>query len=199
MTAAQPRPQRPFAALVLAGGSARRLGGQDKPSLRVGTTALLDVVLHAVGHAERTVVVGPTRPTLLPVDWAREDPVGAGPAAAVEAGLRLIRQTSVVVVASDLPFLDRASVDAVLRAAAGRDGAVLLDEDGREQWLVGAWSTAALRRAAAAADHRGSVRRLVAGLDWTSSYSRRARHRRGGTATPKPTWPGPAGHATRFG
>lgn len=166
MTAAQPRPAAPFDAIVLAGGSARRLGGQDKPSLRVGPISLLDAVLAAVGHAEQTVVVGPTRPTDRPVVWTREDPHAGGPVAAMEAGLRLVRQASVVVVAADLPFLHRAAVDALLRTADGRDGAVLLDDDGREQWLVGAWSTAVLRRAVAASDHRGSVRRLVAALDW---------------------------------
>lgn len=155
----------PFDAVVLAGGTGRRLGGADKPSLEVGGVPLLDRVLAAVAHADRTVVVGPKRPVARPVVWTREDPPGTGPAAALLAGLRLAEGPTVMVVASDLPFLDRAAVDALRRAAAGRDGAVLVDDEGREQWLVGAWSAAALRRAAAGAGSGGSVRRLVGGLD----------------------------------
>ncbi|WP_198601894.1 NTP transferase domain-containing protein, partial [Streptomyces sp. MH60] len=36
-----------YDAVVLAGGAARRLGGADKPGLRVGARALLDRVLAA--------------------------------------------------------------------------------------------------------------------------------------------------------
>ena len=57
-------------------------------------------------------------------------------------------------------------VDALVQAAAGRDGALLLDDHRREQWLLGAWSADALRQAASTVDHRQSVRRLVAELDW---------------------------------
>ncbi|MFD9249059.1 NTP transferase domain-containing protein, partial [Streptomyces bottropensis] len=40
-----------FDAVVLAGGAARRLGGADKPALRVGGRALLDRVLTACAGA----------------------------------------------------------------------------------------------------------------------------------------------------
>ncbi|MCF3965483.1 NTP transferase domain-containing protein, partial [Streptomyces fuscigenes] len=58
-----PRPSRPeraalpFDAVVLAGGAARRLGGADKPGVRVGGRTLLDRVLAACAGAGRTVVV----------------------------------------------------------------------------------------------------------------------------------------------
>ena len=156
MAALRTTPSEPFEAVVLAGGAARRLGGQDKPSLTVGAVSLLDVVLAAVGGAARTVVVGPRRQTGRAVSWTREEPERAGPAAAIEAGLRLVREPLVVVVAADLPFLDAAVVDALVQAAAGRDGALLLDDHGREQWLLGAWSADALRQAASTVDHRQS-------------------------------------------
>ncbi|MEU7317258.1 DUF6457 domain-containing protein [Streptomyces sp. NPDC007083] len=78
---------RPYAALVLAGGGARRLGGADKPAVTVGGRPLLDRVLAACGDATATVVVGPRRPTCRPVLWAREEPPGGGPLAALQAGL----------------------------------------------------------------------------------------------------------------
>ncbi|MEU5399582.1 DUF6457 domain-containing protein [Streptomyces sp. NPDC005963] len=77
-----------FDAIVLAGGSAQRLGGADKPGLSVGGRTLLDRVLSASRGARRTVVVGGRRGTERPVVWAREDPPGGGPVAALDAGLR---------------------------------------------------------------------------------------------------------------
>ncbi|MEL3949629.1 NTP transferase domain-containing protein, partial [Streptomyces sp. LNU-CPARS28] len=46
-----------FDAVVLAGGRAARLGGADKPGVRVGGRALLDRVLAACAGAGTTVVV----------------------------------------------------------------------------------------------------------------------------------------------
>lgn len=123
-----------FDAVVLAGGSASRLGGADKPSLEIGGRTLLEAALDACAAAGRTVVVGPARPVTRARDrellWAREEPVGAGPAAALAAGIaaladtshpttadqarfnsgrtssRTSPQASVVVLAADLPFID---------------------------------------------------------------------------------------------
>ena len=50
-----------FDAVVLAGGAARRLGGTDKPALRVDERTLLEHVVAAVAGAGRIVVVGPRR------------------------------------------------------------------------------------------------------------------------------------------
>ncbi|MYY85285.1 NTP transferase domain-containing protein, partial [Streptomyces sp. SID335] len=47
----------PYDAVVLAGGGAARLGGADKPGVRVGGRALIDRVLAACSGAGTTVVV----------------------------------------------------------------------------------------------------------------------------------------------
>ncbi|MBZ4020742.1 NTP transferase domain-containing protein [Streptomyces purpurogeneiscleroticus] len=142
--------------IVLAGGAARRLGGADKPALAVGGRSLLDRVLAACPGAARTVVVGPERPTARPVVTTREDPPGAGPVAALDAGLRHTTADTVLVLSADLPFLTAGTVDALLAAGAGpgpgeppgqADGALLVDGDGRDQPLVAAYRAAALRRA----------------------------------------------------
>lgn len=44
---------RGYDAVVLAGGSARRLGGADKPGLRVGDSTLIERVAAAVCDAGR--------------------------------------------------------------------------------------------------------------------------------------------------
>jgi molybdopterin-guanine dinucleotide biosynthesis protein A len=139
-----------FDAVVLAGGAARRLGGVDKPALVVGGTTLLDRALRAVAGAARVVVVGPERHTALAVLWAREEPPGGGPVAALAAALPLLTAPRAVVLAADLPFIDAATVARLLAAAHElpvTDGAVLVDGEGRQQRLVGAYRTAALRRA----------------------------------------------------
>jgi molybdopterin-guanine dinucleotide biosynthesis protein A len=141
------------------------MGGVDKPALSVGGVPLLDRVLTAVADAEQVVVVGPPRPTLRPVVWAREDPPGGGPAAALAAGLVPVTAPAVVVLAADLPFLDAATV-ALLRAAAeGHDGALLVDDEGRDQVLTSAWTTARLRERASGELSGRPLRALLRGLE----------------------------------
>ncbi|MFE9431918.1 NTP transferase domain-containing protein [Streptomyces sp. NPDC006640] len=114
-----------YDAVVLAGGSARRLGGADKPGVRVGGRALLDRVLAACADAAVTVVVAEPRATARPVRWAREDPPGGGPVAALDAGLRHTTAPYVVVLSADLPFLDEKTVRRLLDALARADAATV--------------------------------------------------------------------------
>ncbi|MCQ8195037.1 NTP transferase domain-containing protein [Streptomyces rugosispiralis] len=146
-----------YDAVILAGGAARRLGGVDKPALRVGGRALLDRVLGACRGAGRTVVVGPRRPTARPVRWAREEPPGGGPVAAVDAGIRQTTAPVVLVLSADLPFLTHETVETLLTGLQGAEGAVLIDPDGREQPLVAAYRAEPLRREIAllATEHGG--------------------------------------------
>lgn len=115
-----------YDAVVLAGGAARRLGGEDKPALNLGGATLLDRVLAACRDASSTVVVGPRRPTARPVVWAREDPPGGGPLPALAAALARVNEDVVVVLAADLPFVAPRTVSGLLErlaeAAAGAGG-----------------------------------------------------------------------------
>ncbi|MET9391782.1 NTP transferase domain-containing protein [Streptomyces sp. NPDC006624] len=172
---AEPPDTAAYDAVVLAGGAARRLGGADKPGVRVGGRALLDRVLAACEGARTTVVVAAPRPTARPVTWAREDPPGGGPLAALDAGLRRTTAEHVVVLSADLPFLRERTVARLLealRTGAG-DGVLLTDPGGRDQPLVAAYRAPRLRAACAllAGRHGGlsglPLRRLVAELDLT--------------------------------
>jgi molybdopterin-guanine dinucleotide biosynthesis protein A len=153
-----------YDAIVLAGGSARRLGGVDKPGLVVGAGTLLDRVVAAVSAAARVVVVGPARTTSRPVIWTREEPPGGGPVAALAAGLVEVRAEHVVVLAGDLPFITDTAVAELLDAVAG-DGALAVDADGRDQLLVGAWRTEALRRALPVQPAGAALFGVLASLD----------------------------------
>ncbi|MFF9013288.1 NTP transferase domain-containing protein [Streptomyces sp. NPDC014870] len=138
-----------YDAVVLAGGAARRLGGVDKPAVRVGGRALLDRVLAGCRTAGRTVVVGDRRATVRPVVWAREEPPGGGPLAALDAGVREVEAGAVLVLSADLPFLGEGTGSRLLDAlttAPDADAALLVDADGRDQPLVAAYRTDALRR-----------------------------------------------------
>ncbi|WP_258349239.1 molybdenum cofactor guanylyltransferase [Saccharopolyspora gregorii] len=137
-----------FAAVVLAGGSSRRLGGVDKLALSTGGRTLLAHTALAVRDADPVVVVGPRRPVPVPVRWAREDPPGSGPLAGLHAGLEEVpfERGLVAVLAADHPGLSAGTV-ARLRAAAAESGAVLVDADGAVQWLLGVWPVDVLRAA----------------------------------------------------
>lgn len=157
-----------FAAVVLAGGAGRRLGGVDKPGLRVGAFTLLDRALFATGTANPIVVVGPERPTERTVRWCQEEPPGGGPVAALAAGLAGLRDDiEVVVLAADLPEIGPDTVTG-LRFALARnpdaDGAVLVDADGHRQWLTGVWKINALRAALPAEPAGASLQATLSGL-----------------------------------
>jgi molybdopterin-guanine dinucleotide biosynthesis protein A len=138
--------------IILAGGRAARLGGADKPGLRVGERTLLESVVAAgTGAGARPiVVVGPDRPGIAGAPrFVREQPPGAGPVPALRCGLAELGDvTWVAVLAADLPFLSPADLETLVSAAAGRGGAVLVDDAGREQWLAGCWPADVLRRTA---------------------------------------------------
>ncbi|WP_017240337.1 NTP transferase domain-containing protein [Streptomyces sp. SS] len=145
-----------YDAVVLAGGAARRLGGSDKPGVRVGGRTLLDRVLAACPDAGRTVVVGDPRPTVRPVRWTREEPPGGGPLAALDAGVRETEADVLLVLSADLPFLDDATVrrlSAALDDAPEAEVALLTDAEGRDQPLVAAYRSGPLRRELARLGH----------------------------------------------
>lgn len=158
-----------FDALVLAGGAGRRLGGIDKASIRVGGRTLFDRAVVVCADATRVIVVGPRRAASRPVLWVREQPAGAGPVAALAAGLPLVVAEIVVVLAVDMPFMTAGTLDRLVDAAAvgGVDGALLVGADGRDQPLAGAYRRSALAgRLAELGPPAGlAVRTLLAPLD----------------------------------
>lgn len=159
-----------YDAIVLAGGSGRRLGGVDKAALEVGGQSLLARVLAAVGDAHRVVVVGPARDLPVGVVGTSEQPPGGGPVAGLAAGLALVDAPLVAVLASDLPFVS-ASTLLTLAAALDHspvaiDGAQVVDEAGRGQPLTAVYRSAPLRAAIATLDEvaNAPLRAVVAQL-----------------------------------
>lgn len=164
-------------AVVLAGGTGRRLGGVNKADVELAGRRLLDRVLDALAGIP-TVVVGDVDADRPGVRVVVEDPPRSGPAAGIVAGLAALSSPpplpnprpddAVLVLACDLadplPGV-RALLDA-LPLADGVDGYCLGDADGRAQWLFGLYRATALHGAiadAGSATH-GSVRALLASL-----------------------------------
>ena len=136
-----------FDAIVLAGGTARRLGGSPKHAIVVDGQTLLARTLAAVTAASRTVVVGDESLTpLVPgAIVVREDPPLAGPAAGIGAALPHVTAARVIVLACDHPWVADA-VEPLLEAPAA-DGAIAVDADGRRHNLTFVARTGALRAA----------------------------------------------------
>lgn len=162
---AEERPE--LGGVVLTGGAAVRFQGADKASIEVGGATLLEHVLGALGEVPEVVVVGEEKRTSRPVTFLREDPPGGGPAAGLLAGLRGFPRLPrlVVVLAVDLPLVTTATVRRLMLSGE-EDGALLVDDDGRAQYLCALYRTDALLAAAPAygEEHGLSMRALVAGL-----------------------------------
>ena len=166
-----------LAAIIVAGGQGSRMGGVDKPGLELDGATLRDRIAAAARAAgcAPVIVVG------------RE--IGGGPVAALAAGLERLGlparsarlgdagvedgggdddddDDEILLLAGDL--VRPARIVALLSQPIGDDGdaAVLVDPDGREQWLAGRYRVAALRAALAALGDPAdaALRRLVGGL-----------------------------------
>ena len=160
--AAGPRPEVEdllFDAVVLAGGSAARLGGVSKPDAELGGRLLIDGVIVSVADAREIVVVGDVE---VPpgVHRTLEEPPRGGPVAGVAAGLATLAAATAppapwtVLLACDLadplPAIGRllAAWSYAQRhpqiPTDDHDGWCLTDSTGHPQWLLGIHRTTAL-------------------------------------------------------
>jgi molybdopterin-guanine dinucleotide biosynthesis protein A len=169
-------PAEPFDAVILAGGSGRRMGGVDKASLLVGGLTLLDRVLLASAGARRTVVVGEARATVRAVEWTLEQPAGGGPVAGIAAGLQALGRAGpdpaplLLLLATDLPRMradDVTKLVEVLTLRPQAAGAVFVDAGGRRQPLAGLYRTEPLHAAVTAIEpvHGKAVKLVVQHLE----------------------------------
>lgn len=158
-----------FCGVVLAGGTAARMDGVDKAAVELAGRTFLAYAVDAFVDADEVVVVGPASVrTERPVTFVREDPPRGGPVAGLLTGVdALLRAPGLVgVLAVDMPRVTAATMRRLREAAAGRDGAFLVDEDGRRQ-LAGVVDAARLAavRPGLEAQHGMALHRLLAPLD----------------------------------
>jgi molybdopterin-guanine dinucleotide biosynthesis protein A len=157
-----------FSAVVLAGGTAARLGGVDKASIEHAGRTLLEWALDALLDASEVVVVGDPVPTTRPVTFTRENPRYGGPVAALLTGrdALLRRPRTLGVLAVDMPRVTAYTFRRLHEAAVGHDGAFLTDGDGRRQ-LAGVLDVDRLDavRPDHETQHGMALHRLLSGLD----------------------------------
>jgi molybdopterin-guanine dinucleotide biosynthesis protein A len=172
-----------YAAIILAGGAARRLGGLDKSMIDVAGRPLLLHVVTAVAGAAEVIVVGPRRPGVDAVTWCQEDPSGRGPVAAIAAALGSVTAGVTLTLAADMPHI--APAVPVLLDALGASDVAMISAAGRLNYLAAAWRTDALRQqlAALATLDGTPARALIDGLDLIEVPDQR------GWSTDCDTWP----------
>ena len=157
-----------FAAVVLAGGRAARLDGAEKASVEHRGRSLLEHAIDACLDATEVVVVGDPVPTTRPVTFCRENPRYGGPVAALLTGRdALVREPRTLgVLAVDMPLVTPWTFRRLHAAAVGRDGAFLVDPDGRRP-LAGVLDVSRLDavRPDHEAQHGMPLHRLLARLD----------------------------------
>lgn len=169
-----------YAAVVLAGGRGTRLGGFDKASVELDGRSLLAHALEAVIDASEVVVVGEQVPTDRPVTFVVESPRHGGPVAGLLTGVdALLRRTpSVAVLAVDMPWVSAGTLRRLHDAAAGHDGAVLVDPDGRRQLaFVVSRDRLQAERPDHEAQHDHPLHRLLARLDLAEVAATGREHR----------------------
>lgn len=156
-------------AVVLAGGRGARLGGIDKPALRLGGRSLLERAVEAVPAARRIAIVSHMSaaiddPRIMLVG---EEPRWAGPVVALAAGLTGLAADAAsvtVVLAADLvdPATGVVGLLGRVGVAAGRDdpldGVVAVDPGCRPQPLLAAYRTRPLLEAVAAVSAADTAR-----------------------------------------
>lgn len=110
-----------FTALILAGGKSARMNGVDKLKLPIEGTAILERVVETVRPLFREVIVacGTTKryEDLENVRIVTDSASDLGPLGGIRAGLEACRTDWAFVAAGDMPFLNRALILRIARAA----------------------------------------------------------------------------------
>lgn len=86
--------------IVLTGGTSKRFGS-DKSQAKLGANSLLEILVSHLPECE-LIIVGPK--TAIPAIYVHEEPIGAGPLAAIAAGMQEVTSDLVAIFATDMPF-----------------------------------------------------------------------------------------------
>jgi molybdopterin-guanine dinucleotide biosynthesis protein A len=140
-----------IAAVILAGGLARRMGGGDKPLIRIGGQTMLSRVVARIGAQVAATVLNangdPSRFAEIGLPVTPDGIEGhAGPLAGILAGLEYVRAhhpdiKTIVSIAGDTPFFPEDLV-AALVAQQPKDGIVLAESGDRVHPVFGLWPVA---------------------------------------------------------
>jgi molybdopterin-guanine dinucleotide biosynthesis protein A len=158
-------PHEPLTVTILAGGRGSRLGGVDKAALDLNGQPLLEHVLTALAPLAREIVVvanddrltGDSRLRVI-----RDPEPHAGVLPALLAALDTATSDLMLLVACDMPFVNRALVERLIELASDHD-VVMPKVDGYEQPMHAIYRVEPTRAAVRAALERGD-RRMISFL-----------------------------------
>lgn len=158
-----------FDVVVLSGGRARRLG-RDKASTIINGATMMERVLSGIPDDLRVIVVGGYPDRLKrEVILTREEPQGAGPLAALGAGLAHVKSANFLLLATDMPFVGNLGprlLAALEKSSSEIDAVLPVDERNQLQPLCAAYRTDSIRKALAHIGDltNGSMKQLIAQL-----------------------------------
>lgn len=133
--------------MILTGGASSRFGS-DKAQAMFGENSLIETLLATLPPEIEIVIVGPEREhTSREVKYTQESPPGAGPVAAIDAGLLLIGTELVAVIATDMPFASVVLRELSEHLPGSEDATIPLDAQGVRQTLCAVYRTDSLRSA----------------------------------------------------
>lgn len=148
----------------MTGGKSARFGS-DKASALLEGRSLMDQLLLSLPQETPIVIVGPEIDhSLRPVRHAREEPIGAGPVSAIQAGLTQVETEYVAVIATDMPFASKLLPVLLENLPVSCDATIPLDSQGIAQTLCAMYRSDSLRNAFTQLGtvNGASVRSLVA-------------------------------------
>lgn len=151
-------------AIVLCGGGASRFGA-DKLIQALGGTTVLGYLVDSLPTSWSIVAVGDERHLDRAATWVLEDPPDGGPLAGIAAGIASTTTDLVVVLGGDMPFVGPWAQRLAIDLAATRDadvaGVCARGEDGRDNPLLAAYRTRAVRAALPQVTRNGRARLLL--------------------------------------
>ena len=160
-------------AIILTGGTSSRFGS-DKSQAKLGANSLIENLLITLPTEIDIVIVGPElEDSPRTVRYTQEHPLGGGPVAAIEAGLKLLNSKFVAIIATDMPFASQILAVLSQNFPENEDATIPLDLDGIRQPLCGVYRTDALVNAlkALGSTQGQSMRNLIQILTVTTISS----------------------------
>lgn len=127
--------------IILTGGTSKRFGS-DKSQALINGKSLLQIVTDGLTDL---IIVGPE--SSIKARYVQESPIGAGPLAAIGAGLQNVESDLVAIFATDMPFAPKVLPN--LKRALKNDAALPIDSSGYMQPLAGLYRTSKLKTALA--------------------------------------------------
>ena len=158
--------RRDRAAIVLAGGVGKRIGGLDKPLLQIYGIPMLKYVMDAVREVCDEIVVSVGSPKrgmrygnlIGDVKIAYDVLEDFGPLEGIRQACRVVSRGRVAIVACDLPLIDPAIIEYLFSRIGPFDGAIPQWPDGKVEPLCSVFRTNCLTEAVEEACRRDERR-----------------------------------------